>query len=94
MVFVSTDWVSDDTQPKADEDTPPTRTTSATSVRRECEYVLWGSHGLLPRSSQPVYLRGWLTGSRPRKDRLQITQKEELSIPVDEVLQAACICSV
>jgi site-specific DNA-methyltransferase (adenine-specific) len=44
--------------------------------RRECEYVLWGSHGEPYRHAPTAYLPGWLEGSQPRgKERVHITQK-------------------
>jgi len=44
--------------------------------RRECEYVLWGTHGEPARHAPAVYLPGWLEGSQPRgKSRVHITQK-------------------
>ena len=44
--------------------------------RRECEYVLWGTHGEPLRHAPTVYLPGWLEGSQPRgKARVHITQK-------------------
>lgn len=44
--------------------------------KRECEYVLWGSHGEPYRHTPTIYLPGWLEGSQPRgKDRRHITQK-------------------
>ncbi|MQA02172.1 MAG: site-specific DNA-methyltransferase [Streptosporangiales bacterium] len=55
--------------------------------RRECEYVLWGSHGPLARRDQPVYLRGWLSGSQPRRNRQHITQK-----PLEVMAELVKIC--
>ncbi|WNI16631.1 DNA-methyltransferase [Actinacidiphila sp. ITFR-21] len=44
--------------------------------KRECEYVLWGSHGEPARHTPTVYLPGWLEGSQPRgRERVHITQK-------------------
>ncbi|GAA3718079.1 site-specific DNA-methyltransferase [Streptomyces tremellae] len=44
--------------------------------KRECEYVLWGSHGEPTRHAPSIYLPGWLEGSQPRgKGRVHITQK-------------------
>lgn len=44
--------------------------------RRECEYVLWGTHGEPLRHAPTVYLPGWLEGSQPRgRQRRHITQK-------------------
>lgn len=44
--------------------------------KRECEYVLWATHGEPLRHAPTVYLPGWLEGSQPRgKERLHITQK-------------------
>lgn len=44
--------------------------------KRQCEYVLWGSHGEPQRHAPTVYLPGWLEGSQPRgKSRVHITQK-------------------
>jgi len=46
--------------------------------RRECEYVLWGSHGEPYRHAPTIYLPGWLEGSQPRGTKRQhITQKPE-----------------
>lgn len=55
--------------------------------RRECEYVLWGSHGPLAQHGQPVYLPGWLSGSQPRRNRQHITQK-----PVEVMAELVRIC--
>lgn len=56
--------------------------------RRECEYILWGSHGPLARHSDPVYLPGLVEGSQPRgKDRRHITQK-----PVPVLRQLVRVC--
>jgi site-specific DNA-methyltransferase (adenine-specific) len=57
--------------------------------KRECEYVLWGSHGEPTRHAPSVYLPGWLEGSQPRgKDRVHITQK-----PVSVMRQLVRIAS-
>lgn len=56
--------------------------------RRECEFVLWGSHGEPLRHAKPIYLPGWVEGSQPRgKERKHITQK-----PVDVMRQLVQIC--
>ena len=44
--------------------------------RRECEYVLWASHGEPYRHAPTIYLPGYLRASQPRGDkRKHITQK-------------------
>ncbi|WP_201296777.1 site-specific DNA-methyltransferase [Nocardiopsis sp. FR26] len=44
--------------------------------KRECEYVLWASHGEPYRHAPTVYLPGYLRASQPRGDkRKHITQK-------------------
>ncbi|MEU8279798.1 site-specific DNA-methyltransferase [Microbispora bryophytorum] len=56
--------------------------------RRECEYVLWGSHGQPHRHAEPLYLPGLVHGSQPRgRGRVHITQK-----PVDVLRQLIQIC--
>jgi DNA modification methylase len=56
--------------------------------RRECEYVLWGSHGPPLRHAEPIYLPGLVEGSQPRgRDRRHITQKP---VPVLRELLQIC----
>lgn len=44
--------------------------------KRECEYVLWASHGEPYRHAPTIYLPGYLKASQPRGDkRKHITQK-------------------
>lgn len=44
--------------------------------KRECEYVLWATHGEPYRHAPTIYLPGYLRGSQPRgKERQHITQK-------------------
>jgi len=44
--------------------------------KRECEYVLWATHGEPLRHAPTIYLPGWLEGSQPRgRERVHITQK-------------------
>lgn len=44
--------------------------------RRECEYVLWATHGEPYRHAPTVYLPGFVSGSQPRgANRQHITQK-------------------
>ncbi|MER7500430.1 DNA methyltransferase [Nonomuraea pusilla] len=56
--------------------------------RRECEYILWGSHGVPVRHDTPIYLPGLVEGSQPRgRGRHHITQK-----PVEVLRQLVRIC--
>ncbi|WP_113701921.1 DNA-methyltransferase [Nonomuraea lactucae] len=56
--------------------------------RRECEYILWGSHGAPIRHDTPIYLPGLVEGSQPRgQQRRHITQK-----PVEVLRQLVRIC--
>jgi site-specific DNA-methyltransferase (adenine-specific) len=61
---------------------------TANGFRRECEYVLWGSHGPPVRHAEPVYLPGLVEGSQPRgRGRVHITQK-----PVEVLRQLIQVC--
>lgn len=55
--------------------------------RRECEYVLWSSHGPLADRDHAVYLPGWVSGSQPRRNRQHITQK-----PVEVMSELVEVC--
>lgn len=56
--------------------------------KRECEYILWGSHGAPVRHDTPIYLPGLVEGSQPRgRDRQHITQK-----PVEVLRRLIQIC--
>ncbi|WP_327587005.1 site-specific DNA-methyltransferase [Nonomuraea sp. NBC_00507] len=56
--------------------------------RRECEYILWGSHGAPFRHDTPIYLPGLVEGSQPRgHQRHHIMQK-----PVEVLRQLVRIC--
>ncbi|MGP3914292.1 DNA-methyltransferase [Nonomuraea sp. 10N515B] len=56
--------------------------------RRECEYILWGSHGAPVRHDTPIYLPGLVEGSQPRgRERQHITQK-----PVSVLRELMRIC--
>ncbi|MDT3395449.1 site-specific DNA-methyltransferase [Streptomyces sp. B1866] len=46
--------------------------------KRECEYVLWATHGPVDAARNPVYLPGLYSASQPRgRDRTHITQKPD-----------------
>ncbi|SDI50553.1 site-specific DNA-methyltransferase (adenine-specific) [Sinosporangium album] len=56
--------------------------------KRECEYVLWASHGTPVRHETPIYLPGLVEGSQPRgAARVHITQK-----PVGILRQLIRVC--
>lgn len=58
--------------------------------RRECEYVLWATHGEPYRHAPTIYLSGLLRGSQPRgKERQHITQK-----PIEVMRELAKIAPV
>ncbi|WP_055588655.1 DNA-methyltransferase [Streptacidiphilus griseoplanus] len=45
-------------------------------LKRDCEFIVWGSHGAMVPGNDPVYLPGLYTGSQPRgTERQHITQK-------------------
>ncbi len=56
--------------------------------RSECEYLLWGSHGSVDATRNPVYLPGWYSASQPRgRVRQHITQK-----PLELLAELVRVC--
>lgn len=56
--------------------------------RRECEYIVWASHGPATKHDPPVYLPGLVHGSQPSgKKRQHLTQK-----PVEVLSELLGIC--
>jgi site-specific DNA-methyltransferase (adenine-specific) len=55
-----------------------------------CEYVLWGSHGPIDATRNPVYLPGLYSASQPRgRNRIHITQKPGQLL---RELVKVCVC--
>lgn len=56
--------------------------------KAECEYLLWGSHGPIDATRNPVYLPGLYSASQPRgANRRHITQK-----PVQLLTDLLAVC--
>jgi len=56
--------------------------------KAECEYLLWGSHGPIDATRNPVYLPGLYSASQPRgRERRHITQK-----PVELLAKLCQVC--